>query len=406
MRSPAGSARAEAVKAVALLLLSALAALPAAGVDYYVDNQAGDDSADGLVKGRAFRTLAKATARLRPGDTLHVAPSAVYRESLVLRQSGTAKMPITVKGNGAVISGLAPIPDESWIAKGVGLYHSPNKACWGALVPRVIDRDGREVTVASGRATRKRPEDLKAGEAVWNAEGIWYRSPDGTSPAGRGLSGYFRDSGVKIVRQSHIVVEGIVAERFANDGFNIHGDCHDLVFRDIEGRFNGDEGFSAHETAETSVCGGWFHHNGDGIADVHASETRYTDVTVEENESFGVGFHGGVHSMRDSIVRNNGGYQIVIRRDGDHSAAADSPLHSPRTHFRHVKVAGGSRASTGFLVCVDSQVYMADCAIRDVDVALRLDGGKTCVERTIVDGCRRETVQRAEGAELIGEFAR
>ena len=318
-----------------------LAIVAAVGLEYYADPVRGNDNHDGRTAACAFRTLRRATAALKAGDALNLAAGAVFRESLMLPDGGTAAAPIIIRGNGAVITGLEPIPDGEWIDQGRGVFHHPNSACWGALQPRVIDCRGRDVTVASGRRVTRDPGTLNPGEALWNTKGIWYRVEDGRTPTG--LSGTFRESGVKATGQSHVVVEGLVAERFANDGFNIHGSSHDLVFRRIEARGNGDDGFSVHEDSETQVRGGWFHHNADGIADVHASQTSYSEVLVESNELFGVGFYGGLRTMRDSIVRGNGGKEVIIVRDADHGQR-HSAMYTPRVYFRGVQVEGGSSA--------------------------------------------------------------
>lgn len=318
-----------------------LAIVAAVGLEYYADPVRGDDGHDGRTAARAFRTLRRATAALKAGDVLNLATGAVFRESLMLPDGGTAAAPIVIRGNGAVITGLEQIPDGEWIDQGRGIYHHPNATCWGALQPRIIDRGGRDITVATGRRVTRDPATLKPGEAIWNTKGIWYRAEDGRTPTG--LMGTFRESGVKATGQSHVVVEGLVAERFANDGFNIHGSSHDLVFRNIEARGNGDDGFSVHEDSETQVRGGWFHHNADGIADVHASQTSYSEVLVESNELFGVGFYGGLRMMRDSIIRGNGGKEVIVVRDADHGQR-QSKMYAPRVYFRNVKVEGGSSA--------------------------------------------------------------
>lgn len=389
-----------------LFLLVAAAVVP--GVEaarYYVDNRTGDDGGDGMSAERPFKTLAKAAAMLRPGDVVDVAPGEPYRESLVVTSSGTAENPIVVRGNGAVLTGLEPIPGSAWQDLGGCLFFAPNKACWGALQPQLVDRSGKSLTVASHRTIKSdRAKDLKPGEALWNAEGVWYRAREGEPPAGLGLCGYFRESGVKIANCSHVVVDGIVAERFANDGFNVHGACHDLVFRNVEARWNGDDGFSVHDGAEAQVRGGHFHHNSDGIADVHGSQTSYSDVLVEDNLSFGVGFYGGLRVLRDSVVRNNGGHQIMVLPDADHRGHpwGESPMFSPKVHLVDVKVDGGPRAASALFVGADSTVSVVDCEFRNADVGLRLNGGATHAVGSRVSGCRRARVVREKGAALAG----
>lgn len=295
-----------------------------AGGTYYVDNRTGDDANDGRSREHALRTLARAARMLGPGDVLEIAPGEPYRESLVIDSDGTAERPVVIHGNGAVITGLEPIPNDSWKPVGDGVWFSANDACWGSLKPRLVDGAGREV------------------EFKWDKAGVTCRTSDGQRP--KDLYGYFRESGVKIEDHSNIVVENITAERFANDGFNIHGTCSNIVFRNIEARWNGDDGFSVHERSQTSVRGGRFHCNGDGIADVHISQTSYEDVVVESNETFGVGFQGGVRAMRNMVVRDNGGVPIEIKQNRVRLKGLDpsDPLNRATVRLENVKASGGT----------------------------------------------------------------
>ena len=393
------------MKRLAIVLAVAAMMSLAEAVQYYVDNRKGDDINDGMSAERPFKTLAKATALLKAGDTLDIASGEPYRESLVISVSGTAKAPIAIRGNGAVLTGLEPVPDSAWQRRGDGLFFAPNKACWGALQPQLIDRTGKVLTVSSYRTIKsERAKTLKPGEAMWNAEGVWYRAREGETPVGKGLCGYFRESGVKISNCSHITVEGIVAERFANDGFNVHGSCHDLVFRNVEARWNGDDGFSVHDDVEAQVRGGHFHHNSDGIADVHGSQTFYSDVLVEDNLSFGVGFYGGLRVLRDSIVRNNGGHQIMILPDNDHKGHVwgESPMFKPTVHLVNVSVDGGAKAASALLVGEDATVSVVGSAFRNADVGLKLNGGVTHAVRSRIAGCRKARVEKKNGASLAG----
>ena len=393
------------MKRLAVVLAAAAMASLAEAVQYYVDNRKGDDINDGMSAERPFKTLAKAAAMLKAGDVLDVVSGEPYHESLVISVSGTSKAPIVIRGNGAVLTGLEPVPDSAWQRRGDGLFFAPNKACWGALQPQLIDRTGKVLTVSSYRTIKtERTNALKPGEAMWNADGVWYRAREGETPVGNGLCGYFRESGVKISNCSHIKIEGIVAERFANDGFNVHGSCHDLVFRNIEARWNGDDGFSVHDDVEAQVRGGHFHHNSDGIADVHASQTFYSDVLVEDNFSFGVGFYGGLRVLRDSVVRNNGGHQIMVLPDCDHRGHVwgESPMFTPKVHFVNVKVDGGPKAASALLVGDGATVSVVDSEFRNVDVGFKLNGGATHAVRSQIFGCRKARLEKKGKALLKG----
>ena len=59
-----------------------MAALAATAADYYVDNVNGDDAGVGTTRQTALKSLKAATARLKPGDTLHLLPQGVFSEML------------------------------------------------------------------------------------------------------------------------------------------------------------------------------------------------------------------------------------------------------------------------------------------------------------------------------------
>ena len=103
--------------------------------------------------------------KLRAGDVVSLLPGKTYYSGMVIRRSGTVTQPIVIKGNGAVLDGLAKIPDDSWVPKGDGLFLSPNKCCHGANHPRVCDKDGNLMRVVNKNVHGVKPETLKSGEA-------------------------------------------------------------------------------------------------------------------------------------------------------------------------------------------------------------------------------------------------
>jgi len=82
-----------------------------------------EPAADG--KDGPLRTLAKASALVRPGDTCTLR-AGVYRETLRPAISGTAEAPIVFRnypGESPLLSGSQPLTD--WRAEGEGLYSAP-----------------------------------------------------------------------------------------------------------------------------------------------------------------------------------------------------------------------------------------------------------------------------------------
>ena len=380
--------------------LAAGLVLAACATTYYADNKTGNDTNDGLSAATAFRTLAKATVGLKPGDVLEIAPGQTYHESLLLPRSGTPEKPVMVHGNGAVLSGLAPIPDNSWKDCGGGLWHSSNKLQHGALRPRVLEASGRMVSVVCRTPKDVKPARLKPGEAIWNGDGIYLRLAEGESPVGKGFRGFYRATGVTIKDASHIVVEDITAEHFANDGVNVHGRCEGLVFRNITTRANGDDGFSIHEDVMASVYGLTTFNNDYGIQDVNASQSFFCGVNAYSNRMCGVDFHGGLRILRDAHVRDNRGGQIRLRAGAAPGLGftADNPLCRTRAYLRHVKVESGE--GEALLVGAGTDACVSESAFSGTDVGLLVQGELHFVKST-VGGCRQENICRAEGGKLV-----
>ena len=382
----------------------ALAAMSAVALDYYVDGVGGNDANDGRASTRAFRTIAKATSVVGPGDTMNLAPGVTYYETLRVLGSGRASAPIRINGHGAVISGLKPIPDNSWVMVEDGLFFSANKECFGARRPRIADSAGRMLSVPFRLDPAKFDiGTLKPGEAFWNPKGIWYRATKGDTPVGKGLRGTYRECGVELLNQSYIEVDNLVAEWYSNDGFNMHGSCLGLVFHNIEARWCGDDGFSVHEDVQANIVNGWFHHCDDGIADIGVSQTMYSGCLVESNRLFGVGFSGGLRVLFDTTVRDNDGEQIYVNRGGHHpryNFDATCPMFCGRAYFKNIRVIGGTgpaiRVSSGADVTADHCLFSGNMSGFHVfkDAALHVCNSK-------IEGLLGKKVMAEPGATFV-----
>ena len=105
---------------LALLLWS----VPASARDIFVDNVSGDDRFIGSQINNAadgsgpVRTIGKALRLAGNGDAIELAATGQpYRESVSLvgsSHSGLAGHPFTIRGNGAILDGSAPVPPQAW----------------------------------------------------------------------------------------------------------------------------------------------------------------------------------------------------------------------------------------------------------------------------------------------------
>lgn len=350
------------MKCFQLAFLLAYATMAVSAAEYYVDGEKGDDKKDGLSSSTAFRTFMRAARMLQAGDVLNLVPGQVYGETLCIRRGGTPAEPIVIRGNGAIIDGLKPIPDASWQEKGEGLFLSPNKRCWGAHDPQVVDVKGTVISLDPSTGRRYPVEGLLPGRASWNEDGTWYRSADGMPP--KGLKGYLLGEGVKILGDaSYITVENLTCEHVSNDGFNVHGSCVGLIFRNVIGCNCGDEGLSVHEDVQAVVYNGLFYGNGDGVCDICASQTQYFGCTIVSNRLYGVGFHGGSHALYDCTVRDNGGEQFYARRGllAEYGFDKASPALQGFVYLKNTRLSG--RKEPVIVVNQGASVHVDRCEV-------------------------------------------
>ena len=388
-----------------LLALCVLVPFLAVGTEFHVNNQTGSDAADGLSPEKAFATLARATKELRAGDVLVIAPGKTYGESLVLKRGGTADRPIVIHGNGAIVSGLTPIPKDAWIDKGNGLFLSANKSCWGALRPRVFLGEDRMLSVVCGHYKNVKPESLKPMEAIWNGEGIWFRAEAGKSAADYDLRGTYATgghSGVMIESCDYITIEGVTAQCFPNDGFNVHGSCHGLIFRNIVSRWNGDDGFSVHEDVQANVYHANLHHNDFGIQDINASQTSFFGCTIVSNRLCGADMYGGMRIFHDVDVRDNGVNQVCVSRgDAKHlHFEKGNPMLDGLVYMRNSRIGPG--AGAGLRIGAEAGMTAVGTVISGVETGVSVDGKLHLISSRIAD-CRKTAVKKGNAAVLVEE---
>lgn len=361
--------------AFCLLLLSFVSL----AATYHVDAVSGDDTRTGLSPQAAFRTLGKASKLLKPGDTLKLAPGQIYYESLQFTTDGTPAKPIVVEGQNAILSGLEPVPKDGWKQLQNGIWHNQNQLKRGSLNPLVFN-DKLELI-----SQPTQPQNLKAGFATWDKDGIFFKCEDGKHPNDYNLHGTYKVSGVIFTGQSYIIVNDLICQHFANDGFNVHGYCRGLRFQNIVGRWNGDDGFSVHEDVEAVVQSAHLHHNDYGVQDINASRTLFFGIVAEDNRRVGIDFHGGTRSVEDSIVRNNGYGQINLSQNSARHLGYrdDNPMLTGTFFLKNVLVTGGN--GWALRAGPNTRATVANCTFLNTETGLKLeDASTTHLIQTIV----------------------
>jgi hypothetical protein len=244
-----------------------------------------------------YRTLAHAARDAKPGDTIRIAKdTGPYRETLYIKQSGTLDAPITVEGEGNVITGFEPLR-----------FRQDENGAWVSAAPIKMP------CAITHRGVRIR-QDAKTGRftafaTINDAQDTLTLLP-GVSPEGWEISTrYFV---VRVQDASHHLYKNIRATGATNDGFNLHGKGTGLRFENIRGFNNADEGYSAHDNIESSIKGAKFWANDNGLANIGGSVTTVENVDVWDNLGYGVCMGNCIFKARDLRVWGNGKGQVYF----------------------------------------------------------------------------------------------
>ena len=274
--------------------------------------------------GEDVKTIAAAIKLAQPGDTIHLQP-IVYRDYAgFYGKMGEPGKPITLDGHGATLEGSDPLDPRKWNEMSPGLFEAKD------LLPRLDDAiimrwfflwDGKMNhmgrTSKGKKAAFMRPQDLKPGEWTFVRDAardkagstqifgsFFIRLADGQKLADARIFVPVRSAGVQFSgANAHLVIRNITATHPYNDGFNIHGDCRDVVFENIRAIECGDDGISAHESAEYRVDGLVAIGNSTGITDTVAAKTTYRHVFLADNLAFDLYFlNDGRYAVSDAVV--------------------------------------------------------------------------------------------------------
>jgi len=130
-------------------------------------------------------------------------------------------------------------------------------------------------------------------------------------------------------KNSHLLIRNLTATRPYNDGFNIHGDCHDVVFENIAAIDCGDDGISAHGTAKYRVDGLVSMGNSTGICDTGSSQTSYHRVFIARCIGYDLFFLDyGTYTLSHAIIHSYAQNPFVVtgRADGNCQLTMDNVL--------------------------------------------------------------------------------
>jgi len=298
----------------------------ATGRALHVCPRAGRDSNDGLTRERALKSLRRALALARAGDTVLLAGGRYLEGDLVAERSGKEHAPIVVRdlpGEAPVLDGTDPGFRPRWevFDRMAGVYRTP---CATEPVNAYLN-GGQFFHYLSLDDLRKNRWDQPGGYAV-DGKHLYARFPGGGPPDGQTVTIPRFTTGLTIDHKAHIQIIGV---EFCYFGF---GTYH--------------RGIHLNRAAHILVDRCSFHHTGVGV-----TLKRDADFNTIQNCSFtespvstwswqavkegGVGYESGGVKVYTSDSPNQGNVirYNVFRDLFDASGLYSASLKGPTTNM-------------------------------------------------------------------------
>ncbi|TDU64318.1 uncharacterized protein DUF1565 [Prosthecobacter fusiformis] len=358
------------MKFLACLFIVSLACTASAQRALHVDPANGNDINDAI--SAPVKTIARGILLAEPGDTVHLATGTYFESVNLAGKKGLPGQPITLDGHGAIIDGSEPVNATEWESLGQGLYRKTDLL--PGLTPAALRRwyflwDGRMDTMgrtAKGpSAALKKVAELKPGEWTYEeAEKAFYiKLTDGQSLDVARLRYPARSNGVSLSGQGrHLTVRNLTCTHVWNDGFNIHGDQLDTVFENITAIECGDDGFSAHETAECRINGFTSLRNSTGLCDIGSSVTHFKNIFISGCYGHDVFFHGNTaHSLENALIESRAAHVITVTHRGSETSQAPCRATFKNVLLRRFESQAGEVRITG-----PCQIEMHGCTLFDL----------------------------------------
>lgn len=377
---------------IAVLLFSSYLS---AASDIYVNNQNGSDTNTGLEPGKAFRTIRKAIAVVKPGDIVRLANTgSPYQESLVLANvNGTADQRITIEGNGSTLSGCQPLDLTQWEQAGPGLYknsvfYKANRFVSDFMRIYYFLFDGEMCRMGRSRkgpcADFKNPADLKENEWTFtDSDSTFYLK---INPAKKladcRIEQPVRSNAVAVSgNTSYITIRNLICTHVYNDGFGLTGVNHHIILENIQSHYCGDDGISAHASSQFDVRGFVSIGNATGIADSGNSFTTYDGVVIKDcvgTDIFFINEKSGeaAHSIKNVLVLCNSTTPLFMttqKADGHMDVKMDNVL-----------MYGNKDRDTVMKMDGPTDFFAKDCSFYNLNLSLK--GKSADISNTIIGG--------------------
>jgi len=291
---------------------------------FYVNNRTGADANDGLAATQQgdsgpLATIMEAVRKCDPGSLITIANTGLdYREGVNIEgfKKGLAERPLVINGNGCTVNGLVVVAAERWTKLKDDIYwfenrlpngkfgimpHSNWLASWKhqgwfdhELAPNIFFVDGRPAPHV--KSLEQIPPGGYFYDTLAEPRRIYFRLPAGMTKLEEVKTEFPLNLGVYI-SDDYVVVRNLRSIYSADDGFAGFWGVG-VVFQNIYGGYNADQGISLHATSVTLIDGGVFERNGGcGIVDVHSSTTIYRNCVIRHNYPAGAQVSGLAHQF-------------------------------------------------------------------------------------------------------------
>jgi len=271
----------------------------APGRDIYVDNVGGDDRHTGhaAVSTSAgtgpCRTIARALRAAVRGDQIVLAATGTpYRESITLeggRRSGYASRPFVIRGNGAILDGSAPVPEDAWEHyRGEIFRFRPRRTSHQQLFVDDVPAERRRAT-----SDGKLP-DLKPLQWYMSDRYIYFRPEAGKLPQNHNVTYADQQVGITLYKVERVTIQNLTVQGFQLDGINAHDGVFQSELVNVTARGNGRSGISVGGASRVKMDGCVVGNNGAAQLRTEGwSKTEITRCDLIPNTAPGIVCSGG-----------------------------------------------------------------------------------------------------------------
>jgi len=315
------------IVAVAVIMTLCAAASPALARQIYVNNQSGDDQFNGRQAQPTpggegpFRTIGAALEVAGPSDEVYIANTGVpYHESITLggkNRSGIEGFPFRLIGDGAVLDGSVPVPEEAWEHfKGPTFRFQPKGQHFNLLF-----LDGRPAAEVIVPIEAGGPPELNAFEWCHTNGYIYFRCEDTKLPSDYNLSYAKLDTGITLYHVNHVDIMDLTIQGFRVDGISAINTAREVTLVGCTMRGCGRSGLTVGGASIVSVNASLIGNNGRSqILTLPSSKTIVRNSNILGNTAPAWVDKGGLFYEGDFQIK--GGREVIKPEGADEEEPA------------------------------------------------------------------------------------